>query len=75
MTIGRPQASRAVGNALHKNPYAPIVPCHRVVKSNGELGGFGGGIKNKIKILASEGVEVKNKKIVNFKKVFYKFLV
>ena len=32
--------SRAVGNALNKNPYAPIVPCHRIVKSNGEIGGF-----------------------------------
>ena len=71
--IGCPRASRAVGNALHKNPYAPVVPCHRVVKSNGELGGFGSGIKNKIKLLASEGVEVKNKRVVNFKKVFYKF--
>jgi len=71
--IGCSRASRAVGNALHKNPYAPIVPCHRVVKTSGELGGFGGGIKNKIKLLALEGIVVKNYKIINFKKVFYKF--
>jgi len=71
--MGCSRASRVVGNALHKNPYAPVVPCHRVIKSNGKLGGFGGGIKNKIKLLVSEGIEVKNNKIVNFKKVFYKF--
>ena len=73
VVIGCPWASRAVGNALHKNPYAPIVPCHRVVRSNSELGGFGGGIKNKIKLLASEGVEVKNRKIVDFKNVILRF--
>ena len=38
--IGRPNAHRAVGSAMNKNPFAPTVPCHRVVKSNGELGGF-----------------------------------
>lgn len=43
--IGMPGAARAVGNALHKNPFAPVVPCHRVVASDGSLGsnfGFGG---------------------------------
>ena len=74
MAIGCPRASRAVGNALHKNPYAPVVPCHRVVKSNGELGGFGSGIKNKIKLLAAEGIKIKSNKIINFKKVFYKYV-
>jgi len=38
--IGRPNAHRAVGSAMNKNPFAPTVPCHRVVKSNGELGGL-----------------------------------
>ena len=40
--IGRPQAVRAVGQALRKNPYPLIIPCHRVIKSSGELGGYGG---------------------------------
>ena len=45
------KAYRAVGNAMNKNPYAPRVPCHRVVKSNGEVGGFASGTKNKIRLL------------------------
>ena len=52
--IGKPKAARAVGNALHKNPFAPQVPCHRVVAKNG-LGGYAGGLKNKIKLLKEEG--------------------
>lgn len=61
-----PNSARAVGNACGKNPFAPIVPCHRVVASNGSLGGYSGGISKKIKLLAKEGVMVKNNKIVNF---------
>ena len=67
------KAYRAVGNSLNKNPYSPIVPCHRVINSNGKIGGFAAGIKNKIKLLEREGVEVKNNKIVDFKKLLYKF--
>lgn len=65
--INHPNASRAVGNAMHKNPFAPEVPCHRVVKSNGELGGFARGLRAKITLLKKEGVAVKNNKIVDFK--------
>jgi len=57
------KAYRAVGNAMNKNPHAPKVPCHRVVKSNGEAGGFASGTENKIKMLKAEGVEVKAGKI------------
>ena len=70
--IGRPNAHRAVGSAMNKNPFAPIVPCHRVVKSNGELGGFAGDINLKIKRLQEEGVKVSNNKIVNFQSVLFK---
>jgi len=66
------KAYRAVGNALHINPYAPIVPCHRVVKSDGNLGGFARGSEKKIKMLESEGVKVKENKIVNFEKLLFK---
>ncbi|HQT45404.1 MAG TPA: MGMT family protein [Candidatus Micrarchaeota archaeon] len=54
--IGKPRAARAVGNALGKNPFAPFVPCHRVVKSDGTLGGYSarGGIAKKKKILLAE---------------------
>ena len=47
---------RAVGNALNKNPYAPAVPCHRVVGSNGSLTGFAGGLDKKRRLLKDEGV-------------------
>jgi len=75
--LGRDKAGRAVGRALNKNPYAPAVPCHRVIKSGGEIGGFNKGVKAKIKMLGREGVKVKNGvkngKIVDFQKLFYKF--
>lgn len=67
------KAYRAVGTALHKNPYAPKVPCHRVINSNGSIGGFAPGPKRKIKLLQKEGVKIKNYKVINFKKVLYKF--
>jgi methylated-DNA-[protein]-cysteine S-methyltransferase len=54
---------------MNKNPFAPEVPCHRVVKSNGELGGFADDIAVKIKRLQKEGVLVKDGKIVNFQGV------
>ena len=61
--VGRRGATRAVGNALNKNPFAPRVPCHRVVKSDGTIGGFASGSREKIKLLKKEGVEIKNGKI------------
>lgn len=51
---GSPNAFRAVGNILNKN-YDPKIPCHRVIKSNGGLGGYNRGLKNKKKILLEEG--------------------
>ena len=66
------KAYRAVGNAMNKNPYAPVVPCHRVINSNGELGGFASGINNKIKLLEKEGIAIENNKI-NLEKYGFKF--
>lgn len=54
---------RAVGQALNKNPYAPRVPCHRVINSDGNVGGFASGVKNKIKLLKKEKVKIYNNKI------------
>ena len=56
--IRRPKAVRAVANAVGKNPYAPKVPCHRVIRSDGRLGGYSGlgGIKTKKKLLKLEGI-------------------
>ncbi len=53
--IGRPGAYRAVGSALNKNPYPVIIPCHRVVRSDGSLGGFARGPAAKRKLLEREG--------------------
>ena len=55
--IGKPKAVRAVANAIGKNPFPPKIPCHRVIRSDGKLGGYSakGGIKTKRKLLKNEG--------------------
>ena len=68
--------ARAVGQALKKNSYpfdstqgrSIKIPCHRVVKSDGGLGGYKGGVKRKARLLKGEGVLIKNNKIFNLKK-------
>ena len=56
IAIKTPKSARAVANACAKNPYAPKIPCHRVVRSDGRLGGYSGrgGIKEKLRLLRSE---------------------
>ena len=55
--INKPKSARAVANACGKNPYSPKIPCHRVIRSDGTLGGFSGpgGLKKKKKLLKKEG--------------------
>jgi methylated-DNA-[protein]-cysteine S-methyltransferase len=57
--IGRPRAVRAVANAVGKNPMVPLIPCHRVIRGDGTIGGYSapGGIQQKIQLLESEGVK------------------
>ena len=55
--IGKPKAYRAVGNALNKNPWPVDVPCHRVIKSDGSLGGYYKGPAIKRKMLIREGID------------------
>jgi O-6-methylguanine DNA methyltransferase len=62
--IGCPGAARAVGNALNKNPYAPLVPCHRVVRSDGFVGGFARGIAAKRRLLEREGIDVERLRLL-----------
>ena len=59
--IKSPKSARAVANACAKNPYAPKIPCHRVIKSDGGLGGYSGigGTKKKLKLLRSEKAAIK----------------
>ncbi|MBD3195820.1 MAG: methylated-DNA--[protein]-cysteine S-methyltransferase [Candidatus Lokiarchaeota archaeon] len=63
--IGSPNASRAVGNALAKNPFPIIIPCHRVIKSNFQIGNYQGGSVMKRKLLESEGVQFKENDMVD----------
>ena len=58
--IKSPKSARAVANACAINPYAPKIPCHRVIRSNGAIGGYSGkgGIKQKLKLLRSEKVMI-----------------
>ena len=58
--IGKPLAVRAVANAIGKNPYAPKIPCHRVIRSDGSLGGYSGkgGVKTKRFLLKKEGIKL-----------------
>jgi O-6-methylguanine DNA methyltransferase len=59
--IGKPHAARAVGQALGKNPFAPTIPCHRVVGANGALTGYSavGGVNKKRRMLIKEGALVR----------------
>jgi len=56
--IGKPLAVRAVANAIGKNPYAPRIPCHRVIRSDGSIGGYSGkgGVRAKKLLLKKEGL-------------------
>ena len=60
IAIKNPKAARAVANACAKNPYAPKIPCHRVIRSDGGLGGYSGRgvIRQKLKLLRSEKVSI-----------------
>lgn len=65
------QAYRAVGMAMNRNPYAPAVPCHRVVGSDGKLTGFAGGLDKKSELLTQEKVPMKNAQQVDLEKARY----
>ncbi len=67
------KAYRAVGTAMAKNPLAPTVPCHRVVNSTGRIGQYAFGQIEKIRLLESEGIEIKAGKVIDLEKYIYKF--
>jgi O-6-methylguanine DNA methyltransferase len=60
--IGKPKAYRAVANALHKNPLSPVVPCHRVVGSDGSFGGEKKGAEWRRRMVEKEGIPIKSGK-------------
>lgn len=67
------KACRAVGNAMAKNPDLVTVPCHRVVRSDGKIGGYAGGVDKKIALLQSEGVRIEGEKVTDFAALLYRF--
>lgn len=68
------KAVRAVGSAMRKNPLPIIVPCHRVIKSNGDIGNYAlGGSQVKEQLLKLEGIEISNGKVTNLSEVLFDF--
>ena len=64
--LGHPKAARAIGRIIANNPNPILVPCHRVVKSNGKIGGFAYGEQRKREILEKEGIKFQNRIVENF---------
>ena len=71
--INLKNGQRIVGRIMKKNQFPVIVPCHRVVKSNGTIGGYAYGIERKKYMLSKEGLEINNDKILDFKKNLFRF--
>ena len=67
-SLGNPRAARGIGKVLNKNPRPVIVPCHRVVCSDGHVGGYMYGKKRKISLLIKEGIPIDNDIIKDFEK-------
>jgi methylated-DNA-[protein]-cysteine S-methyltransferase len=68
--VGLTNGQRAIGRIMNKNPYPVIVPCHRVIKSTGKIGGYAWGKKIKTNMLSKEGIKIKNGKIVDLKMIY-----
>lgn len=71
--VGLENGQRVIGQFMKKNPYPGIIPCHRVVNSDGKVGGYAYGDKIKINMLKKEGIKIKDGKILDWDKKFYKF--
>jgi len=72
-SVGLKNGQRAVGKIMNKNPYPVIIPCHRVVKSNGKIGGYAYGEEIKSNMLSQEGIIIKNGKILDLENKIYRF--
>ncbi len=71
--VGLKNGQRAVGKIMNKNPYPVIIPCHRVVKSDGKIGGYAYGEEIKSDMLSKEGIKIKNGKISDLENNLYRF--
>lgn len=63
--VGLKNGQRVIGRIMNKNPYPVIIPCHRVILSNGKVGGYSWGKNIKSKMLSKEGIKIKKGKILN----------
>ncbi len=70
--VGLKNGQRAIGRIMNKNPYPVIVPCHRVIMSDGKIGGYAWGEKVKTKMLSQEGIKISNGKILD-QKIIHRF--
>ena len=71
--VGLKNGQRAVGKIMNKNPYPVIIPCHRVIKSDGKVGGYAYGEDIKSDMLTREGIVIKNGKILDLENNIYRF--
>jgi methylated-DNA-[protein]-cysteine S-methyltransferase len=71
--VGLKNGQRAVGKIMNKNPYPVIIPCHRVIKSDGKVGGYAYGEEIKSNMLTKEGIKIKNGKILDLENTIYRF--
>ncbi len=71
--VGLKNGQRLIGQIMGKNPFPVIIPCHRVVKSDGKIGGYYYGNKVKTKMLSDEGIAIKNGKVQDWEKSVFKF--
>ena len=72
--IGRPRVGRAIGKLLSRNPNPITVPCHRIICSDGRVGGYSKGVKEKIRLLNSEGVTFNEGIVNNFREIIFRDL-
>ena len=71
--VGLENGQRAIGRIMNQNPYPAIVPCHRVIKSDGKVGGYAYGQDVKSNMLSKEGIKISDGKIEDFKNKVYRF--
>jgi len=71
--VGLKNGQRIIGQIMKKNPYPAIIPCHRVVNSDGKVGGYAYGVDIKTNMLQKEGIKIQNGKILDWYKKFHKF--
>jgi len=72
-SVGLKNGQRMIGRIMNKNAFPVIIPCHRVIKSDGKVGGYAYGEDVKINMLSKEGIKICDGKIIDLEKILYKF--